>query len=159
MQRSAICLGAALLAVCAPCPAERISAQFSVTATVVPACTGVTASNLDFGTYVAGGNAADAQSVISVTCSGGTSYTVALDSGVAGAGDSQRNMTGASSALRYSLFQNPERSAVWGSTASSGKSAAATGAPQAFPVYGRIFPGQVTPAGQYADVITVTVTF
>ena len=110
MQRRMLWGAVACVALCRPCFADRISAHFTVSATVAAACGSVTASKLDFGTYVSGAAATDAQGLVTVTCSKGTSYTITLSSG---AGESVRTMTGASGALRYALYQNSERSTVW----------------------------------------------
>ena len=146
----------AFAAGCGPCFADRISAQLTVSVTVVMACGSVTASPLDFGNYVSGAAARDAQSLVTVTCSKGTPYTITLTSG---AGDAMRSMRGASAELGYALYQNSERTTVWGSSSPAARISAATGTAEAFPIYGRIFGSQPAPPGAYADVVTVNINF
>lgn len=131
-------------------------ATITVTATVVKACSRVTATALSFGSYTSGGAAVDGRAEVSVTCSKGTPYTLRLDAGAApGAGEGRRMTTNGGFALGYSLFRNPERTQAWdGAPAHIG-----TQAPQSHAIYGRIPPGQELPAGTYTDSVTVTVSF
>ena len=99
---------------------------------------------------------------LDITCAHPTPYNVGLGPGSgAGATTMARWMTGPGGALaRYGLFQDPARTANFGSTLGADTVAGIGGAtPRTITVYGgvlqRAFPG----SGSYADVVNVTVTF
>ena len=62
--------------------------------------------------------------------------------------------------LQYNLYTDPARTEIWGD-GQFGVTVpgAGNGTTQSFPVYGRVFPGQVVPSGPYSDYIQVTVLF
>ncbi len=137
------------------------SDSFDVTATVIASCN-VTANDLAFGDYdpLAGADD-DASATLSVVCTSGTSYTVALDAGQgSGATVATRRMTNGGNLLSYSLYRDAARTNLWGQTSGSNTvSGTGAGTTQSLTVYGRAPAGQIVPPGNYADVITVTVTF
>src|SRR5262245_4941016 len=118
--------------------ADRLTAQLTVTATVIASCSSISASPLAFGNYTTGGGAVDAQSAVAVTCGPGTAYTVRL----AGAAPLARSMSGAGGALQYATYQNAERTLPWGNDAGLAKTGMSTGTAQVLPLYGRIPGGQ-----------------
>jgi spore coat protein U-like protein len=134
-----------------------------VSATVVANCN-VSVTDLNFGTHAAGDfqQPIDGQSAITVACTQGTSYTIALDGGQASAGGpTQRQMTNANGKIAYGLYRDTGRQQPWGSTAGS-NTLAGTGSPAGTTsnVYGRIQPLSVVPApGVYQDMVIVTVSF
>jgi len=136
--------------------------NFTVSATVAATCT-VSAANLSFGSYTLAQN--DAQSNITVTCTNGTNYDVALNAGNgSGATVTARKMTGPTMSgvvqvLNYSLFQDNGRTTNWGSTSTTDVSGIGTGAAVTHTVYGRIPANQTAALGSYTDTITVTVTY
>lgn len=137
------------------------TAQFSVTATVIPGCS-VAATPLNFGAYT--GSLDDAQSLISVTCTPHLVFQVGLDAGTAaGATVTNRSMTGPGGALvHYGLFQDRQRTLNWGNTVgvdTQSGSGNANGRADVFVVWGRMPGGQSANPGAYSDTITVTVTF
>jgi spore coat protein U-like protein len=142
--------------------AGTATATFNVTATVLGSCA-VTAADLAFGTY----NASDASpttanSTIDVTCTSGTSYTVALDGGSVANDVTARAMSdGAAHSLSYALYTTSGYSTIWGDgTASTGTVAGTgNGSAQALTVYGRIPANQYIAANTYTDQITVTVSY
>ena len=143
--------------------AATTTTTFQVTATVNSACI-VSATNLVFGVYAPSAAAHDDTSTISVTCTKGTAYDVGLDAGVAaGATVTTRQMKHATLAdlINYSLFSDASRTVNWGNTVSTDTVhvASATGSAESHTVYGRIATGQYVTAGNYADTITVTVTY
>ena len=155
----AVCAGAAANA--APATATGV---MNVSAIVNSTCI-VGASAL---TFTAGTSAAiqagpvDSTGNVTVDCTKGTTYTVALDKG-AGIGATMpiRVMTAAAVPLNYSVFALPARAVVWGDGTASTVTVAGTGtgSAQSLPAYGRIFGGQTIPAGTYTDIINVTVTY
>lgn len=139
-------------------PATATS-TFNTTATVVATCA-ISATNVAFGSYSTA--QLDATGSISITCTNGTTYTVALDAGVgASATLAARKMTGPSSqTLTYSLYQDVSRSTLWGDTAGVNTAAGTgSGAAQSLTVYGRIPSLQFPGAGTYSDTITVTLSY
>lgn len=134
---------------------------FAVTATVVASCD-VVAQDLAFGNYdPVSPTPLDAATTMSVFCTNGTTYTVALNPGIgAGATVAARRMTNGGDTLTYSLYQDAARANVWGQTIGTNTVAGTgSGAPQALDVYGRAPINQTAPAGAYVDTITVTVTY
>ncbi|KCZ59660.1 hypothetical protein HY30_13725 [Hyphomonas chukchiensis] len=140
-------------------------------------CTGlgcscsISSDDVSFGTYdpLSGSNH-DATGEVRVTCgalvaSVGVSYTISLSSGSSGTALS-RSMANGGSTLAYNLYTNPSRTSVWGNgaggTVTLGNSYTLSllfPKTDAFPVYGRIPPGQTVGAGSYADSLVATVTF
>jgi len=61
---------------------------------------------------------------------------------------------------QFKICGDAARTQRWGSTTGVDTlPGTGTGAAQSATVYGRVPAGQVVPAGNYADVITVTVTY
>jgi spore coat protein U-like protein len=146
----------ALLACLAGIPtayAATTTTTFTVTATVPSVCS-VSATNLSFGTYA---NAQiDATSIVSVTCTSGGGYTVALDNGT-NYSVPNRRMTNGSASLNYELYSDSGRSVIWNST--NTVAGTGSGSAQDLTVYGRLTATQGLIAGFYTDTITVTVTY
>lgn len=150
-------------AVCAPLPAlaGTDSDTMAVTATVVASCD-VDAQDLAFGSYdPVSPTPLDAATTISVMCTTGTSYDVAVNAGTgSGATVATRKMSASSNTLNYSLYSNAGRTTVWGATSGSNTvTGTGNGAAQTLNIYGRIPVHQTSPAGSYSDTITVTVTY
>jgi spore coat protein U-like protein len=146
--------------------AKTATANLSVTATVVANClistTAVTFGNYDPISANASANV-DAQGTVSTTCTAGSSPTITLAQGANPAGGSTaaaplRQMANGSSRLSYYLYSDAARTAVWGDTGVA--TPVQDGAtPKTNTVYGRIPFGQITPVGDYTDIVTATVTF
>ena len=144
-----------------PASAGTATDTFLVTATVLSECS-ITANDLAFGNYsVTAGTQVDASTTISVQCSGGTAYDVALDAGSgSGASVSTRKMSSGTNTLDYSLYQDSSRTQVWGETSGSDTvSGTGTGSAEVLNVYGRIVASQAAAAGSYSDTVTATVSF
>lgn len=123
----------------------------------------VAATNVDFGTQPSTVTNIDNQGALSLNCTPGTAYTVALDNGQNGADVNSRKMANGANLVPYQLYRAAARGAgdVWGSTTGAGGNVLAgsgTGAAVSIPVYGRV-PSTNFPAGSYNDVITATVTY
>jgi spore coat protein U-like protein len=105
----------------------------------------------------------DATGTVSVNCTTGSSYTIALDKGAGGstATTAVRRMLSGTNALTYTVYSDAARTAVWADTTTGAGSVTKTGTGTAdlISAYGRIFSGQTVPAGAYVDVINVTVTY
>ena len=133
-----------------------------MTATVASSCK-VTATDLDFGAYDPLAAALDGTSTITATCTAQTPYTIGLDAGLKAGGTTTRRMTGddtATTLLSYELYSDTTRSAIWGAPGGATVAQSAlTGGALNYTVYGRIPASQYVPAANYADTVTVTVTY
>jgi spore coat protein U-like protein len=167
MQRSPlrVVLSTAALALVAAsaAPAATDTTTFTVTANIVADCN-LSATNLSFGTYdAASGSPLDATSAVSVYCSNGLSYDVALNIGSGGGTFVTRTLADGGNTLNYNLYSNAGRSTIWGDGTGSTAivSGSGTGLLSAVThnVYGRVASGQDRAVGSYASTITVTVTF
>jgi spore coat protein U-like protein len=135
------------------------SFSFQATATVLKSCN-VSASNLDFGAVGDLNSIVDGQSSLTVQCSLGTGYTIALNGGLSGATDpTARKMTMGTQFVVYGLYRNSARSSPWGTQTNATLGGTGTASAQTVPVYGRV-PSQTTPTvGVYSDTIIVSVTY
>ncbi|MBC7700636.1 spore coat U domain-containing protein [Aquabacterium sp.] len=150
-------------------PATSTS-TFTVTATVASSCT-LGTSNVAFGAYnPTSGTANDASGAALVTCTTGTTYTIALDAGVSAGGASvfsnRRMRIGATTSyLGYQLYLDSGRVTVWGDGLNSSSinptsgTSTGNGSQQSYTVYGRITAGNYVTAGSYTDTVTVTLTY
>lgn len=147
-----------------PCPSGLLNltmtASASFSATVTSKCT-VVSTPLNFGVAGTLNQLVDATSTLTVLCTNGTPYSIALNAGLgAGATTAARKMTGAGGTVSYALYQDAARTTVWGdANGVDTVSGTGTGADQDLTVYGRV-PIQTTPSpGSYNDTIVVTVTY
>jgi spore coat protein U-like protein len=136
---------------------------FTVSANVVATCE-VIADDLEFGDYnpVTAANL-DAATTLSLTCTNGTAYNVALNVGTGtGASTATRYMANAGGThfLGYTLYRNGGRTQLWGSAIGADTlNGTGSGAAANIDVFGRIQMNQAVPSGEYTDTITVTVSW
>lgn len=151
--------------------AATTTGTLTVKATVAKGCSVNTDASgtvadavLDFGTITSltanvDGDTTTSGTSIKVLCNNGTDYTVAFGAGINGQGGVRRMASGSSEFIPYNLYLMPDRAAplaVDDTTASI----TGNGTPQTLNVYGRIPAGSVLPtAGNYTDVVTLTVTY
>lgn len=135
-----------------------VSAPFTVQAVVPDNCL-ISAQTVDFGSHgVLAGNL-DATGAVSVTCTQGTAYSVALNNGQTGTGPTARRMVLGAAYVTYGLYRDAARTQPWGASAGQTAGGTGSGAAQPLTVYGRV-PPQTTPAaGTYSDVVIATVTY
>lgn len=140
------------------------------TAHAIADCT-VSATGVAFGNYAFTDPApTDTTGNVQVSCtlsgliSLNVNYTILLSTG-GGGSYAPRKMTNGANPLRYNLYTNAGRSTVWGD-GTAGTSVVSDGyllgigtTVRNYPVYGRLPASQNTPAGAYADTITVTVNY
>ena len=138
--------------------AQTATTSFGVTITIEDACVIVSATDLNFGTVGTLTDNVDAYSNIAVTCTEDAAYDIALDAGLGGGTSSSRVMTNAGNTIGYQLYQDADRTTVWGDTADV-LSETGTGSEQSYFVYGRVPPQKTPPAATYTDTVGVTVTF
>ena len=139
------------------------TATFNVTANIVDACD-VQATNHAFGAYSPSSSTAlDATSTVSVYCTVGTAYSLALNVGSGGGAYTGRKMLSGSNELLYNLFTSAARTTVWGDGSGSTSTVSGTGAglltAATHTVYGRIGINQDSNPGSYSSTVTVTLTF
>src|SRR5690554_3821438 len=144
--------------------AATTTTTFKVTATVAASCL-VSATDLNFGAYDPLVGALDGSSTITATCTAQTPYGIGLSAGNGTPAATTRAMTGndgANTQLDYELYTDSARNTVWtgpaGITGPVAQTSLAGGA-VAYTVYGRIPASQYVPAANYADTVTVTVTY
>ncbi|MQB53342.1 spore coat U domain-containing protein [Rahnella sp. RcJ3] len=97
-----------------------------------------------------------------VTCTPGTSVSIAMDYGTHGGTATRRYMQNTTNTdlLGYQLFRDAARSLVWGNGALVMSIPSFPDTSQTYPVYARLY--AVTPlpsAGTYTDTVTVTLTY
>jgi len=159
MFRKSVSVTLLLLAAQAFAGSDTSSGPVAVTINVKQSCT-VGVNTLDLQSYT--WNEVKAETILNVTCTSGTSYSLGLDAGVGpGATVAVRKMVFAdNNTLDYSLYQDLPRSVVWGNTEGQNTvSGTGTGLSQPFTVYGGIFADQPVPTGSYRDTVTATVYF
>lgn len=104
---------------------------------------------------------AGAGSVV-VTCTPGTTVSIAMDYGTHGGTATRRFMQNTTNTdqLGYQLFQDAARSQVWGTGALVKTVASFPATTQTYPVYARLYAVTTLPsAGTYTDTVTVTLTY
>jgi spore coat protein U-like protein len=156
---------AASLAVVGGAQAATTSTTFGVSATVLSNCT-VSAQPLDFGNYTPGAGARNVNTPISVRCTRGTPFTVALNGGTTVGGSiTQRLMTNGTDTLQYNLYTAAGFGTIFGD-GTTGSTVPGTGAglgnAQTVTVFGNLpdnTTNQNAATGSYSDLISVTVTY
>lgn len=148
----------------ATCPSLTTGAgnwanAMNVTATVLFQCT-IGSASLDFGTTTTLASLIDAQTNVSVTCSGTLPYRISLGNGLYGTSATTRKMGSGANRITYSLYRDAARTLNWGSTLGTDTlSGTGTGAAVSVPIYGRV-PAQALPVpGTYTDTVTMTITY
>ena len=135
--------------------AATATGSIAVSVSVLPACS-VSGAPVAFGAY-APMSTASQNGNVTLTCSTGVTYAVALDEGTQGDGSTRRMARGDGPLLPYDLYRDAAHQQRWasGSTAATGTG---SGNSQNFPVYARILPA-IVPAGTYSDNVTITVSY
>jgi len=163
-----ILIGAAVSVLAMPAMASStVTNSFQAKIVIQNTCTvNLTApTDLDFGSQGLLLANVDTQSTITFTCTSGATYNIGLNEGVnaSAAGDvsTRRMKHGSSDYVAYQMYTATGRSgAQWGNTVGTDtQSGLGTGSPQTTTVYGRVPPQPTPPAGNYADTVTVTVTY
>ena len=171
-------LAGAGVAQAAPPPATT---TFNVTATVPSFCK-VTATDLAFGAYTPGSGPIANSSAVTVECTNGTPFTVALNAGSStGASFTNRNMTGTGAAdsagdtaptsawLNYQLYTTStvgSGGTVWGDGSNGTSMVSGTGSGMGTAITEQVY-GQIPDStanlaavpGAYSDTVTATVTY
>jgi spore coat protein U-like protein len=141
-------------------PRTVTAPAITVTASVVALCTFGTASDLSFGN-VSGllRTATDQTAMLRITCTNKAAYQLGLNNGQNASGTIRR-MAAGTRFVNYELYRDSQRTLRWGTTIGTDTaSRAGTGAQETVTVYGRVPAQAAAQAGNYSDVITVTVTY
>jgi spore coat protein U-like protein len=144
--------------------AATATGNLTISATVTSSCV-VGASTLTFASATSAAIAAGpvaSTGAVSVNCTMGSPYTVALDKGNGtGATLATRVMASGSNKLNYSIYTSAALTNVWGDGTSGSQTMAGTGngAAQLINAYGSVFGTQVATAGSYADTVSITVSY
>ena len=140
---------------------QTAQTTFKVKGRVQAVCE-VTASDLDFGTYTAqSGTPLQGTTLLRTTCTPNTTYNIGLSAGTSpGATVNQRRMVLGTQVLNYQLYSDSSRTKIWGVTVPTNTVwGVGTGVTQDYTVFGAVPAGQVVPAGDYADTITVYIYY
>lgn len=155
-------LALACTVISGPVLAATATGNMNVKITITSECKVVTATDLDFGSEGILDANVDQTSTINIQCTNGTPYDVGLSvGGGAGATVAVRRMTGpAAATVDYTIYRDAARTQLWGNTIGTDVvSGTGNGASQPLTAYGRV-PPQTTPAaGNYTDVVAITVTY
>ena len=149
--------------------AGTATASLSVSIVITASCT-INAATLAFpataGTSLIT-TAVSASSTVSVTCTNGSPYSIAMDNG-ANASGNQRRMISGSNFLNYGLYVDAAHTFPW-STATSNNSCTTagdcylgtgSGSAQSVNIYGLVPTTAVAPPpGTYNDTVTMTITY
>lgn len=141
---------------------QTASSSFNVQMTIVSECRLGTVNDINFGSSGFIDSNVDMNSTLTLKCTDGTPYNVALSQGAHGSSITDRRMKNSAGAqtLAYQLYRDSSRSQVWGQTTGTDTVAGTgTGADQTINIYGRVPAQTVAAAGSYSDTITVTVTY
>ena len=146
-------------------PAAAQDATLGVSAEVKASCT-VATTPIAFGQVdVTSGTAFTGNGGLNVTCTNGTSWSVSADAGQGtGATLADRRMSnGTGDLLSYVLYTDATRTQIWGDGVEGLTTTFAdvgTGTLQSKTIYAKVPGGQTSlPAGNYDDVVNLTVTY
>lgn len=165
---------AAAFAWAVPTAAGTATTTFNINVNVISGCAIQSATDLDFGSYLQNSPSADtATSTLTVLCSSGTPYAIALSAGNSGSTTQRYLPIAGHGNLNYNLYTAATYTSgfIWhdtgdtqctntGGSSTNCKYGTGTGANQAFTVYGQI-PATQNPGGtgSGSDTITITVSF
>lgn len=166
---AAIVASGALLSFAGAAAAGSATTTFAVTATVASNCL-VSANPLAFGSYQPGNGNLAVNTTMSVRCTKGSPFTIALNAGATSGGSlAQRLMGNGTNTLQYNLYTTAGLTTVWGDGTGSTATVAGTGNGMAAAnavtetVYGQLPDSAanqaLAPAGPFTDTITVTVSY
>lgn len=163
------------LIMCSAVRAATTTKLFTVTATLTNGCAfgsslsspTINLGNINFGsmstiTHNIDTVSATGSGSVVVTCTPGTTVTIAMDYGMHGGNVTRRFMQNTinTDTLGYQLFQDSNRSKVWGNGAEVMSIASFPSTTQTYPVYARLYAVTILPsAGTYTDMVTVTLTY
>jgi spore coat protein U-like protein len=126
-------------------------------AKAVPSCSATVATGLVFGTYdVFSPVALTSTARMRLNCPKGQTPQVTISSGNSGT-FVWRELRSPSDRLRYNVYLDAAMTVIWGDGTDGSQAWVSPGGNAQLLIYGLIPPGQDAIAGDYADVLTVTV--
>ena len=135
-----------------------------MSASVSNNCT-ISAYGMSFGTY-SPTTGSRVTGTVKTNCTLAASPVITLDQGSYRATNSSDTAplrrlknSGSDNYLSYTLYQDYEKTAIWGNSTSTGVTVLGTGSEQSTSVYGETPAGQSVPAGYYTDTVTATIAF
>lgn len=139
---------------------------FGVRLIVQESCTiGAAPTDVDFGTVTRQAGAVTTDGTagsLSINCTSGTPYVIALNGGLNANGTSRRmaHATLTNTYAPYELYKEAARTNLWGNGTTFGTTVSGVGTGAAVPlsVYGRMN-SRDFPAGTYNDTVTATITY
>jgi spore coat protein U-like protein len=155
-----------LLALAGAAQAATKTASFTVSASVGKNCV-ISAGNLALGEFI-GDNDLEAESTITVRCTDGTDFDIALNAGVTGNYGGRRMEGPGDDYLVYNLYTDDTYAAVWGDTTGDTEVVSGEGEGMAAgnavtrTVYGRLLASDnlgPVEEGAYSDTIVATITY
>ncbi|MCC8979283.1 spore coat U domain-containing protein [Bradyrhizobium acaciae] len=145
------------------------TANLTVQITITASCT-INAATLNFGSVAGTTLATTLQSgstTVSVTCTNGSPYSIAMDNG-ANVSGSQRRMANAGNFINYDLYTDSAHTNPW-TTATSSTTCTTTngcilgtgsGSAQTINIYGTVpATGTAPNTGTYTDTVVMTITY
>ncbi|MDM3862137.1 MAG: spore coat U domain-containing protein [Aphanizomenon gracile PMC644.10] len=147
-----------------PALAGTATSNITVGANVPASCT-IQTARVDFDPYNSTTGSRLGSGAMYVTCTSGTSATVTLNQGAnpgegsSDAAPARRLSNGSGSYLAYEVYQDSDKTKIWGNTAGTGVVFTSDGSAQSFTTYGTIASGLNPAAGQYTDTIVATVSY
>lgn len=160
-------LASALLAATSQAFAATDTTSFQVKIVITESCDihTVAASDMDFSSHARSTGPWDATSNLTVNCSSGTPYTIAMNNGLNPSGATvsatNRRMVNGANFVPYGLYRDSGRTLLWGNTTGTDTLAGTgTNAAVLVPVYGRVLAASTNvAAGTYLDTVTATITY
>jgi len=148
--------------------AAELTDNIAVSAEVTAACTGLTATDVDFGPAGAADTTqADVSSTITVTCDTGTNWTIEIDYGMnpVAATPPIRNVTSSvapsqGERMDYYIFQDAARTIGWGTVAEGEEmTGTGTGAADLHDAFFSLDRTSGNSPGVYTDLVEVKLIF
>ncbi len=130
---------------------------FVVPASATNSCSAY-ASGISFGSYY--GSVVNITGTITVTCTSGQAYDIALNAGLAsGATITSRSMQNGAALLGYKMFSDSARTINWGNSSSTGWVAGTgNGSAQQYTIYAQIPAGETGALQTYTDSPTASIS-
>ncbi len=147
-----------------PALAGTATGNITLSASVPASCTIQTAP-VDFNAYNSTNGSTLASGAMYVTCTNGAPVTITVNQGAnpgngsTDAAPVRRLSNGSGSFLAYQLFQDSDKTQIWGNTSGTGQTFTGTGSPEGFTFYGTIYPQQTPSAGNHTDTVVATVSY
>ena len=142
--------------------AQSATTDFEVRIDITSTCHfAADATDVDFGSVASTATDVTASGALSVLCTPGTDFSIALDAGQNGdAGQRGMASIGTGDTVPYELFQDASLQEPWGVGAGTNAySGTGTGSAETVEVYGRVPSANFRAGDDYSDTVTATITY